>query len=269
MRRRRIPLRGAVATAALALLAGLGVGLAADGFLEPPEVEIPSYEYDGRFTFARIKFDPSEWGFGQYTWGLDLKWNHDYPQAEQNFTRILQELTGVEPRVTSGNVLELSDPRLFEHPWAYLCEPGFWNPSDEDARLLREYLLKGGFLMIDDFFDQPGWSPQWDNFERQIQRVLPGVTLYPLTAEHPVFRAFFELDDIQFDDPALRGWFTPKIYGIFEENDPEKRLMVVVNYNMDIGDYWEWSDMGTVYPVHMTEKGFKVGVNYVLYGLTH
>ena len=204
-------------------------------------------------------------GFGDYSWGFDLKWNHDYPQAEQNFTKIVEELTGVDPQLGNGNILEIDDPRLFDHPWAYMCEPGFWNPTDEQVEILREYILKGGFLVIDDFFDGGGRQRQWSNFEYQIKRVFPGVILYPLTVEHPVFRSFFELEDLDFFDPRL-PFYSPKIYGIFEDNDPKKRLMVAVNYNMDVGDFWEWSDRG-FYPEHLTEKGFKLGLNYLIFGL--
>ncbi len=236
-----------------------------DWISKPPEVEYPTFDYDGSFTFARLKFDPMDWGAGPFTWGLDLKWNHDYPQAELNFSRILKELTGIEPHLEGGNVLEISDPRLFEHPWAYVCEVGFWDPSEEDVEILRSYLLKGGFLIIDDFIDQWG-RRQWFNFERQIRRVLPDHTLIPLTLDHPVFHTFFKMESLDLNDPQMPA-LDSGIFGIFEDNDPEKRLMVIANYNMDVGDYWEWSDQ-EFYPVDLTQRGFKLGVNYVIYGLT-
>jgi hypothetical protein len=252
----------------------VAVALAAEQprfFPEPPQVEYPDWGYDGRFTFARIKFTPTYWDFSNaYTWGIDLKWNHDYPEAEVNFMKILDDLTELGPRMEGGNILEIGDPRLFEHPWAYLCEPGFWNPTDEEVETLRGYVLKGGFLVIDDFFlDFRSRQPrhQWDNFERQIERLFPGVILYRLDETHPALRVFFELDDVDFTDPdPTFANFDPVIYGVFENNDPKERLMVVVNWNLDIGDYWEWSDT-SLYPLHLTEKGFKLGVNYLMYGL--
>ncbi len=258
-----------IVSASVLSAAALTAVLAADGDrFGSPEVDFPVYPYDARFTFARIKFEPTEWGFNRaYTWGLDLKWNHDYPQAEQNFGKVLQDITKISVNLEGGNLIELDDPRLFDYPWAYLCEPGYWNPTEVQLAALRSYLLKGGFLVIDDFFDQPGFTPQWDNFDHQIKRLFPGSTLYPLRLDQPAFRVFFELQDLDFSDPSL-PWFSPGMYGIFENNDPSQRMMVAINYNMDIGDYWEWSDQG-LYPVNMTEKGFRLGINYLMYGLTH
>lgn len=233
---------------------------------EPPRVEYPTHPYDGGFTFARIKFRPTMWAPGDYFWGLDLKWNHDYPAAEINFSKILDELTMASAKIEGGNIIGLDDPRLFEYPWVYFCEAGFWNPTEEEAENLRQYMLRGGFVVLDDMFDELGTSRAWDNLSYQIQRVLPGVVLYPLDVSHPIFRVFFELDDIDFYDEQLR--YQPQIYGIFEDNDPARRMMAVVNYNMDIGDYWEWSDQD-IYPANLTEKGFKAGINYLMYGFLH
>ena len=127
--------------AALAVLAG--ALFARDDFWRAPKVETPSFPYSGGFTFARIKFEPTRWGGGPFMWGLDLKWNHDYPDAERNFTRIVEEMTHIDVFTGGGNVLALTDPRLFEHPWAYLCEPGFWNPTEEELANLRLVPVQG------------------------------------------------------------------------------------------------------------------------------
>ena len=262
--------RGRPVLAAVVVLAALaGALFARDDFWRAPEVETPSFPYSGGFTFARIKFEPTQWGGGPFMWGLDLKWNHDYPDAERNFTRIVDEMTHIDVFTGGGNVLELTDPRLFEHPWAYLCEAGFWNPTEEELANLRSYLFKGGFLVVDDIFDRPGYPIYWENVERQMGRLLPGYELVPMTIDHPVFRAFFPLEDLDFD-LDLPGIFPVrgKIYGVFEDNDPNRRLMVAINYNMDIGDFWEWSEYA-IYPVDVTQKGFKLGVNYLIYGMTH
>ncbi len=260
-------------TRALVLVAGasavLAIGWAvqaADDWPKPPPVETESYPYDGEFTLARIRFDPTQWGGGPFTWNLDLKWNHDYPQAEQNFTRILEEVTSLETNPEGGNVLEITDPRLFEHPWAYICEVGYWDPTDEEIEILRSYLLKGGFLMVDDFIDMGG-SFQWRNFTHHFQRLLPGYQLRRMDLSDGIFSIFFPMESLDLNDPDLPP-LDGAIFGVYEDDDPEERLMMIVNYNMDVGDYWEWSDQG-LYPIDLTQRGFKLGVNYVMYGLTH
>ena len=270
--------RCAVRRSALLFVAlSIGVALApAAADVRSPDVPYENLPYDGDFTFVRIKFEPKEWGPGPFFWGWDLKWNHDYPWAEENLMKILDELTTIEPRIESvdgqpwgGNILAADDPELFNYPLAYLCEPGFWEPTESEARALRAYLLKGGFLVIDDFADMYLRGPQFRNFERQMARVLPEARLIPLDSSHPIFEAFFRVEDLDFTHPKL-PYLDTLFYGIFEKNDPEGRLMVIVNYNNDIGDYWEWSDQAdNWYPIDLTKKGFQLGVNYVLYGLTH
>lgn len=230
--------------------------------MKPPDVPYKNLSYNGRFTFIRLKFDPLFWGRGPYAWGLDLKWNHDYPRAERNFTKILDQLTTMGPNMGGGNILAMDDPELFRYPWAYLCEVGFWTLTESEAEALRTYLLKGGFLVVDDFID---WH--WDNFVEQMHRVLPEGRLVQLDVTHPVFDSFFHIKTLDFEHPTFPGYH-PVYYGIFEENDPNKRLMVMVNYNHDIGDYWEWSDSGYI-PIELSNEAYKLGVNYVIYGMTH
>ena len=214
--------------------------------------------YDGRFTFARIRFESAEGGGGFFR--RDLKWDHDYPRAERNFMRILNEISALRPYMDGGNIFTLDDPELTKYPIAYLCEPGFWTLNDKEAEGLRNYLLKGGFLIVDDFVDN-----QWYNFEEQMRRVLPQARLVKLDVSHPIFDSFFHIETLEFAHP---NWGQPaEFWGIFEDNDPAKRLMVVVNYNNDIGDYWEWSDAG-FFPVQLSNEAYKLGVNYIIYGMT-
>ena len=125
---------------------------------EQPEPSVENIPYDGRFTFARIRFEPL--GGGEGFFGRDLKWDHDFPRGERNLMKILSEISTLRPYMDGGTVLTLDDPELFKFPLAYLCEPGFWTLTDKEADGLRNYLLKGGFLIIDDFVDD-----QWYNFE--------------------------------------------------------------------------------------------------------
>ena len=223
-----------------------------------PDLE-SNVPYDGRFTFVRIRFAPL--GGGEGWGGRDVKWDHDYPRGERNFARIMHELPLVPTRLRESNILTLDDPELTKYPVAYLCEPGFWAPTDAEAAGLRAYLRKGGFVIFDDFA-----GTHWYNFAEQIRKVLPDVRLVPLDTTHPIFDSFFHIESLDFDHPNYP--VKAQFYGIFEDNDPAKRLMAIVNYNNDIGDYWEWSDEGFL-PIALSNQAYRLGVNYVVYAMSH
>ena len=116
------------------------------GFGRRQQTIVPNTPYDGRFTFVRVRYGP-DYGFTSQR----LPWSHDYPSGEQHFMKIVNELSYLNPHTEATNILTFDDPELFKYPVAYLCEPGFWTPTDEEASRLRAYLLKGGFLIVDDF----------------------------------------------------------------------------------------------------------------------
>ncbi len=215
--------------------------------------------YTGQFTFVRIMYQSQTGGLGQFR-RPDVHWDHDYPRAEQHFTRILQQITTLRPYTEGGNILALDDPELFKYPLAYMAEPGFWTMTDREMESARAYLQKGGFIIFDDFVDQ-----QWFNFERQIRRVLPGAQLVKLDASHPIFDTFYRIESLEYRHPYSGS--PSEFYGIFEDNDPTRRLLTIVNYNNDIAEYWEWSDMG-LFPVELSNEAYKLGVNYVVYAMT-
>jgi Domain of unknown function (DUF4159) len=214
--------------------------------------------YDGRFTFARIKFEPLG---GEGGWRRDLKWDHDFPHAERNLMKILKELSTLDPFMDGGNVFTLDDPELHRFPIAYVSEPGFWTLSDAEATGMRTYLQKGGFAIFDDFFGE-----HWYNFETQMLKVLPQARIVRLDSSHPIFDSFFHITSLDYRHPYFGH--PSEFYGVFEDNDPSKRLMVIVNYNNDIGDYWEYSDMG-YFPIELSNEAYKLGVNYLMYAMTH
>jgi len=245
---------------ALAVVLGGLLPVAAD--LGPPEVTYENVPYDGRVTFNRLRFTPTRWGPGDYIWGLDLKWNHDYPRADGHLLKILEATTSMDVSPDGTNIFALDDPELFRFPVAYVCEPGFWTLSDEEARSLREYLQKGGFVIVDDFRGH-----HWYTFVDGLSRVLPDARLVPLEGTHPIFDAFFRIDPYTLEHP----YFSPgpsAYYGVYEDNDPSRRLMLVANYNADIGEFWEWSDTGLI-PIELSNEAYKLGVNYFVYGMTH
>jgi hypothetical protein len=144
-----------------------------------------------------------------------------------------------------------------------MWEPGFWNLTDREAVSFRAYLEKGGFAVFEDF-DGP---QQWGHFEAQMRRVLPEGRWVRLDNAHPIFNSFFNIKDIDAIVHPMYG-LAPSYYGIFEDNDPSCRLMAVANFDNDVPEYWEWSGQG-LYPFDMSNEAYKLGVNYVIYGLTH
>jgi Domain of unknown function (DUF4159) len=214
----------------------------------------PNVPYDGRFTFVRLR----------YTQGYRMAWSADYPAMERNFMAILGDLSVMRVHRKGSNVHVLNDPQLAHYPVAYLTEPGYWYPTDEEALALRNWILKGGFLIVDDFY----FERQWAVFEAGMRKVMPEARIEPLTVSHPVFHSFFSIRTLDgMTHPATPA--AKAVYlGIHEDNDPAKRLQVVINFNNDIGDYMEWSGEGW-YPVNLSNDAYKFATNYVVYGLTH
>ena len=247
------------AVAGLLAVAAAGVAAQGFGFGESRSQFEMNTPYDGRFTFVRIRYEPL--GGGEGFRRRDLKWDHDYPRAERNFTKILKEITLLDTYLEGGNILSADDPELMKYPIAYLCEPGFWTMTEKETLALRAYLAKGGFLIIDDFAGQ-----HWYNFEQQIRQLLPDAQLVKLDTRDPIFDSFYRIETLEYVHPNYG--LPSEFWGIYEDNDPSKRLLMIVNYNNDIGDYWEWSDAGFL-PIDLTNEAYKLGVNYVMYAYTH
>ena len=210
-----------------------------------------SFDRTDGFVFTRIRYG-----------GYRSTWNHDYPRADLHLPRIIDDVTTIDARLGETNVFRLDDPELFRHPIAYISEPGFWHMSEGEVEGLRNYWLKGGFVIFDDFE-----ARQWDNFEYQVRRALPEHQLIEIDVTRPIFQVFFEIRKLDFPHPLVR--VEPSYWAIFEDNDPTQRMMAIVNYNNDIAEYWEWSDQGGFFPVDFTNDAYKLGVNYIVYGMTH
>ena len=215
--------------------------------------------YDGKLAFVRLRYAESLGGFGRRGGSREPFWAHDYPIADTHMMKIVSNLTTVSAHVEGSNIYSLDDPDLMNHPLAYMSEPGHWTMSDEEAKGLRTFLLKGGFIIFDDFR-----GGDWYNLEEQMKRVLPDGHFVELDLTHPIFNSFFEIKDLQF----LRAYnASPTYWGIFEDNDPTKRLIAIANRDNDLGEFWEYSETG-LDPVDWTNEAYKFGVNYFIYGLT-
>ena len=265
-----------VAAGSLVLLMAVAVA-AQFGGPRGPFHEYPNIPYDGRFTFVRLKYTH---GPGGNWYGGWPSWAHGYPIAEQNLMRIMQEVSDVNPHVDTINAITPDDPALFRYPLAYIIEVDWWAMTDREAAALRAYLQKGGFVIVDDFKPRRGrfggrlsgdfsggYGTGWDVFEAAMKRVMPEGRFVALDASHPIFHAFFEVDRLDIIPQAYIAG-RPEFYGLFEDNDPARRLQMIVNYNTDVSQFWEWSGTG-LRPIDETNEAYKLGVNYVIYGLTH
>ena len=169
-----------------------------------------------------------------------------------------------------GKFLDPMDEELFDYPWLYAVEVGRWHLDDREAARLQEYLLRGGFLMVDDFHG----SYQWASFLDSMQRVFPTRSIVEIPENDPLLHTLYDLDQrtqipgiqylrsgITYEDDG----YTPHWRGIY---DDEGRLMVAINFNMDLGDAWEHADLPE-YPESMTALAYRFAVNYVIYAMTH
>jgi len=265
--------RTLVAAALLVGTAGSGAepGLRAPGAEDPAAAE---------FVFTRLEYD-STGGMNEayyyYEGRFWQRWETDFPQADNNFVFRLGQLTTMatlERPVTR----RLADPDVFDFPFLYLCDVGWMLLDEEESDRLRSYLLKGGFLWIDDFWGRA----EWDNLERNLARVLPESTWREIAVDDPIFSTVFEmsgLPQVPARDFAYLGHDPPEIHrypaepvtpaslrGYFDERG---RLMVVASHNTDIGDGWEREAYGEWYFEKYSTVAYATGVNIIVHAMSH
>ena len=224
----------------------------------------PDISYDGEVAFVRLRWRTGTVGAPVAGRGINF-WLHEFPRAEQHLMTLLSDFTMVNTRADGSLILTLDDPQLFKYPIALMQEPGFWVMTDEEAEILRAYMFKGGFIIFNDFEGQ-----QWDNFEAQMRRVVPDGRWIPLDATHRIFDSFFRVEHIDLPNPYYHhlAGLTPEYFGLFEDNDPTGRLMAIANYNTNLAEYWQSGGTG-FFPIEPMNNGFELGINYMMYGLTH
>lgn len=196
-------------------------------------------------------------------------WTTDAPAAETHFLGGIRRLTRINAN-PEGSALNLMDERIFDYPFLYAVEVGHWYLSDREAQRLREYLLRGGFLMVDDFHG----TLEWECFIESMQRVFPDRPIIDLAEDNEVFHVLYAVDQ-RTQVPNLWGaitgrtWekdgYTPYWRGIY---DDDGRLLVAINFNMDLGDAWEHAD-NPQYPVPLTTLAYHFGIDYLVYAMTH
>jgi hypothetical protein len=217
--------------------------------------------------FSRFRYGRLDWREG------GTSWTQDYPRADRHFATALKRLTRVDVRIAEqpSSPDDLDD--FFNWPWLVAGEMGDWLLTDSQAKTLREYLLRGGFLYMDDF-----WGPEeYARFAESMTRVFPDRPVVEVDNADPIFHVVYDLDD-RYQVPGMwslngrGGWMGQRAAGTKAHwmgvYDDHNRLMVAMSFNSDVGDSWEWADEPT-YPEKYSALGIRLGVNYVVYAMTH
>ena len=240
----------------------------------------PDWQTKAEWVFARLMYPQHPNArFGRYSrrYGgvLDWReggtsWTQDYPRADRFFAAAMRRLTRIQVRSVEQPVNLDDGDEVFEYPWLFAGEMGDWKLTQSQAEKLREYLLRGGFLMLDDFWG----TEEWDRFDESMQLVFPDRKAVEIDDADQIFHSVYDLDQ-RYQIPgqwALRRGSTyrndgaiPHWRGIYDDHG---RLMVAMLFNSDIGDSWEWADDPS-YPEKYSALGLRIGVNYLVYAMTH
>jgi hypothetical protein len=251
------------------------------GLFRDEEGPRPTFPREGEFHFIRLEYTDlpqfhRRFGFASRGAQGEGWWMVDWPDADDHFSLGVQRLTRID--VGEPRHFRLTDDKLWDHPWLYATQTGWWGLNQREIERLREYLLRGGFLVTDDF-----WGPdatQWEVFRETMDRVLPGHPITDIALADPVMHVLYDIEakDLTWI-PGTRhirrgaGGVTvqqpPGTSPAWRSvNDDAGRMVVAVNYNTDIGDAWEYADH-PMYPEAMTALAYRYGVNYLVYSMTH
>jgi hypothetical protein len=253
---------------ALGLATGLLLGQRIANWGEPTQSRERA-----EFSWSRLRYTPAMGsdgygGFGGFG-GRGGTWQRDYPKADRQFLVALNRLTRIQGRSTE-QVVGLDNDDIFNYPFVYAVMVHTWTFSDDEAKRLREYLEKGGFLMVDDFHG----TEDWENFMTGMRQVFPDRPVEDLTDKDEIFHVLYDMDD-RFQVPGeqyIRSGRTYEKDGYVAKwrgiRDDKGRVVVAICHNMHLGDAWEWAD-DPEYPEQFASMAFRVGLNYVMYSMTH
>lgn len=219
----------------------------------------------GRWNTTQNEPPPSEvivarWHFGNNGNIGGYGWAHNYPSSDQNLNQYVEEATGIDLSRMSYRIVELGQDDVFDYPFAYISEPGEMALTASEVRNLREFVNRGGFVLMDDF-DGP-W--QLANMRQEVRRALPEYEWVALEIEHPIFRTHFELEDLHGMDPYVPGGYVT----YFALQNDAGDIVMIAGHNNDLANFWDWFDEpGT--PLRPAADAFRLGVNYMVYALTH
>ena len=238
--------------------------------------EYPGWEYYD-FPVPDDYAVPGEWVFARFMYravptfyGRRNNWTIDYPRSDRHLSGAVRRLTRVEARSVEEPVAAEDGDDIYNWPWLYGVEVGHWDLTDLQAAKLRDFLLRGGFFMCDDFHG----SQEWQTFTESMKKVFPDRAIVDLPNSDPIFHTVYDLDD-RYQVPGMqvtvthriaeKDGYVPRWRGIY---DDKQRVMVAICHNMDLGDSWENAD-DPRYPEQYSALGFRIGVDYLVYAMTH
>jgi hypothetical protein len=232
----------------------------------------PDYQTRAEWAFARLMY-PGGWNDGyagrEADWheGAAL-WTQDFPRADRHFSLAVRRLTRIAVRSVEQPVSLDDGADVYNWPWLYAVQVGEWGITDQQASKLRDYLLRGGFFMADDFHG----TIEWQVFQESMKRVFPNRPLVDIPDSDPIFHTVYDLNNryqVVGAEHLAQGHkldgFVARWRGIY---DDKGRLMVAASFNSDIGDSWEWADTPE-YPEKYSALGVRIGINYIVYAMTH
>ena len=206
------------------------------------------------------EFVMARWKYGTNGRFGHLGWSHNYPNSEEHINEFFGGVTSVNVDYLSYRIVELSSDEIFKYPFAYVSEPGEMLLTEREVENLRKYMNRGGFVLLDDF----DGNDQMANLRQQVQRAFPNREFVPLTVNHPIFGVFYELQDLNAMAPYVQGGNTV-YYGLENEHGD---IAMIALLNNDLANFWEWIGQPR-YPLRPATEAFRMGVNFVLYSMTH
>ena len=201
----------------------------------------------------------ARWRFGTNGAIGHMGWSHNYPDSEENLNDFVDQTTRVDIEASSYRLLELGSPEIFNYPFAYVSEPGEMELTEQEVVNLREYIERGGFILIDDF---DTWH--MDNLREEMRRVFPDRTFERLTVDNPIFDLIFHVEDLESMAPYVSGG-APVYYGFVNSHG---HVAIVACHNNDLANFWDWIDQPR-YPLKPSVEAFRLGINFVMYAMTH
>ena len=199
------------------------------------------------------------WHFGTNGRIGHCGWSHNYPDSEINLNEFVGRTTRVDVEPESYRLLELSSAEIFEYPFAYISEPGEMEMTEAEVANLREYIDRGGFVLIDDFDHE-----HMDNLREEMSRVFPDRRFVRLEIDNPIFDLVFRLEDLHAMDPWVQGG-EAVYYGLA---NAKGEIAIVACHNNDLANFWEWYG-SPQYPLRPSTDAFRLGTNFVVHAMTH